>query len=260
MNGVFLPDRWEEIINFIEENGNVTVEEIAEKLKISPATARRDIVKIHEKGLISRTRGGAAPGPYLRAGQTIAESRKVNPEEKEIIGKAASKLVKNGDVIMVDGGFTTYQAVRYIEARPLTVVTTSVDVVQALARRDDVKLVVVGGELNMLVGATAGPAAEQQILGLMADKAILGADALSPEHGLSCSGPLIAQNKKAMIARSREIIVLADHTKLGVVALYNVVQPDKINILVTSDKADKDILDAFRKSGVEVITASSDII
>ena len=100
----------------------------------------------------------------MRVGPTIAESRKLNPAEKEWIGTAAAMLVSNDDTLMIDGGFTTYQVAMHIKATNLTVISNSIDVAQAMATRADVTLLMIGGEMNIVTGTNTGPTAEYQIM------------------------------------------------------------------------------------------------
>lgn len=253
-----IPERWEQIIEMLENQGSLSVEQISQALGVSSATVRRDLALIHQRGLIKRTRGGAEPSPQMREDRTLSESRKINPDEKEIIGAAAAELIRSGDTLMVDGGFTTYQVARQVNVGDITVVTNSIDVVNAMTNRDDVTLVIIGGELNRTSGTTVGPMTESQLLLLRADKAILGANAISPEEGVSSPNPYTAQTKRAMVHGSREVIVVADHSKLGKLAAYSVAPIESISVLVTDDKADNEILDAFRSAGVEVIIASAE--
>ncbi len=257
MKRIIIPERWEKIIEMVDEKGGVSVEEIAQELSVSLPTVRRDLARIQQRGLIERRRGGASPAIKSRIAPTIAESRKVNPIEKELIGGVAAELVENGDAVMIDGGFTTYQVARHINAANVKVVTNSFDVAQAVVGRRDISLVILGGEMLNDSGTTVGPAAEMQIRELSADKAFLGINAISPEDGLGTDRALTAQTKKAMIERSREVIVVADHSKLGRSALYKVAPLDVVSTLITDDQADPTILEAFRAAGVEVIVASA---
>ena len=257
MKRVIIPERWEKIIEMVEEKGSVSVEEIAQALSISTPTVRRDLARIHQRGLIKRTRGGAAPSAQRQVGLTVAESRRVNPIEKELIGQVAAELVEPGESVMMDGGFTTYQVARHIQANNVKVVTNSFDVVQALIGRGDIGLVVLGGEMLFDSGTTVGPSAERQIREMTADKAIIGINGISPEDGLYADKQSTAQTKIAMIERSKEVIIVADYSKLGRSALYNVAPIESVTTLVTDDKADEAILNAFRNAGVEVLVASA---
>ncbi len=258
MKRLFIPERWERIIEMVEQKGGVSVEEIAQALSISSCTVRRDLDRIQQRGLIKRTRGGAAPTGQRHSGLTIAESRKLNPVEKELIGRTAAKLIKPGESIMMDGGFTTYQVARHIQASDLKIVTNSLDVIQALVSRTDIDLVVLGGELRPESGTMVGHSAERQIRELIADKAIIGINGLTPKDGLSADKQLTAQTKIAMIERSKEVIVVADYSKIGRSALFYVAPIEVMTTLVTDDKADPDILKDFSDAGINVIVASSD--
>ena len=90
MRRVIIPERWEKIIDLVEEQDGASVEEIGRALDISAPTVRRDLARIQQRGLIDRTRGGAAPSSGSRLGLTLAESRRVNPAEKELIGRVAA--------------------------------------------------------------------------------------------------------------------------------------------------------------------------
>lgn len=210
--------------------------------------------------MIKRTRGGAAPLPHVRVGPTIAESRRTNPKEKQWIGRTAASLVSDDDTIMIDGGFTTYQVAQNMTARNLTIITNSLDVAQAMVGREEVVLLMIGGELTATTGTNTGPMSEHQIRQYCANTAILGADAVSPEEGLTSPNPLTAQTKTAMIRASQRLIVVADHTKLGRFAQHRVVPSADIDILITDAEADPSVVEAFRAMGVEVITAGADTI
>jgi DeoR family transcriptional regulator, fructose operon transcriptional repressor len=255
MKRAMVPDRWERIIELIEQHDGASVEQISSNLGLSPATVRRDLAHIHERGFITRTRGGAKPNLRIRVGFTIAESRKLNPREKELIGKAAARLVEAGDTVMMDGGFTTYQVALHIGVVGITVVTNSLDVCQAILGREGVTCVLVGGEVSPSTGSANGPITEQQLLQMNADKAIIGADVLSPEEGLSSPHPLTAQSKSAMVKSSHELIVVADHSKLGRFALYKVAPVERISTVVTDHKADPAVIGKLRDAGVRVIVA-----
>jgi len=258
MRRVVIPERWERIISLVDHQGNVTVEQIAHEIDISPATVRRDLDRIEKRGLIRRTRGGAMPSPRTRIGATLAESRRINPTEKELIGRVAAELVESGDILMIDGGFTTYQVARHLQATDITVVTNSIDVLHVLVGREGITLVLLGGDINLRSGTTVGPFTEYQIQQFNADKVILGADAVSPEEGISVPLSQTAQTKKAMIEHSRELILVADYSKIGKSTLYKVAPAENISTMVTDDKADKEVLDTFRSLGVEVVVAGQD--
>ncbi|MCX8052883.1 MAG: DeoR/GlpR family DNA-binding transcription regulator [Armatimonadetes bacterium] len=254
---VIIPERWERIVDLVESMGQASVDDIARALDVSAPTVRRDLARLQQRGLISRFHGGARPSARALPGFTITQSRRVNPKEKEAIGRAAAALVQLGSCVVIDGGFTAYQVARHIEVPDVKVITNSLDVAQVLATRRDVTLVMLGGEVLVESGTTVGPTAVAQLAELVADVAFLGANAISIEEGLCADMQLTAETKKAMIRTVREVVVVADHSKLGRSALHRVAPTQALNVLVTDDKADPSVLDSFRAAGVRVIVANT---
>ena len=250
-----LPERWEKIIHLLEAHGGATVEQIGQALGISDATVRRDLARIEQRGLIVRTRGGATALQHVRVGMTISESRHINPKEKERIGREAAKLIQDGETVILDGGFTTYHVARHLSAQEVSVITNSIDVVQALFPKNGTRIILVGGEVSRTTGTTVGPQTDIQLSQLQASKAILGADALSLEAGLCSPYSQTAQTKRTMVSCARELIVVADHTKLGKYATYKASPLESVSRLVTDSEADPDVLEAFGREGIEIIVA-----
>ncbi len=251
---MILSERWERILDLLYRDGGVVpVQDIADGAGVSLATARRDLTRLEARGLIVRTRGGASAAQRMWSGPTMAESRHILPEFKSAVGRRAAQLVQPGEVVMLDAGFTTSQVACHIQARPLTVVTNSFDVATALVGRDGVSIILLGGELEESLGATHGPLTEMHIRQLSADKAILGADAISARDGLGTPLASVAKLKQLMVEHSNEVIVVADHSKVGRSALYRAAPASAVTRLVTDDLAPAQALDALRAAGVEVI-------
>ena len=255
METLFVPERWDRIVELLDRQGRATVEELAGMLSVSTATIRRDLREMQDRGVITRTRGGAIRGGQVGFDRSLAESRELLVSEKEKIGKLAASLVESGDTVMLDGGFTTYQVARHIAAGSVTIVTNALDIVSAVITKPDVEVVVVGGMLRMHGGTTVGPTAERELSQLMADKAIIGINAISATHGLSTPNPLVAEIKQVMLRQSREVIVVADHSKFGAVALCEVAPIDAIDKIVTDAGATVEQIKPFLDAGIEVLIA-----
>ncbi|MDR3710416.1 MAG: DeoR/GlpR family DNA-binding transcription regulator [Capsulimonadaceae bacterium] len=256
MRTTLIPDRWQRIIDIVALAGGAATIEIAAELGVSEVTIRRDLRRIEARGLILRTRGGAEPAPDVALMGTYGASLESRAIDKLAIGRCAAALLRPGETIMIDGGATTLQVARHLPAGSFTIVTTSLDIANLLARREDVRLVLVGGDVNALIGTTTGPTAQEQLLQMGAHKAILGADAISPETGISSPNSLTAANKKAMALRSSEVIVVADSSKIGRFALYHVPHREKIKVLVTDARAPLESVQQFRAAGINVMIAA----
>jgi DeoR family fructose operon transcriptional repressor len=252
---MFVAERWERIHQLLKSKGRVTVEEISQILAVSPSTIRRDLRQMHKKGMVIRTRGGAIQPEQVSFDPSIAESLTKQISEKEDIGRLAATLIESGDTIFIDGGTTTVQVAKYLQTNRIMVVTNSFDVVAELKGKEGIGLIMIGGMVRGQSNVTYGPTAESEVLRLKADKAIIGINGISVVDGLTGPDPLAAQIKAAMISRAREVIVVADHTKLEHVGLCQVAPISCVSKLITDRKATPEEIESFREAGVEVMLA-----
>ena len=210
---------------------------------------------MHKRGLLIRTRGGAIRHEQVSFDRSIAESLAEQRPEKEDIGKVAATLIEAGDTVMIDGGATTLQVAKHLQTSRVMIVTNSFDIVAELRNRDGIGLMMVGGVVRGQSNMTYGPTAESEVSRLKADKAIIGINGISAEDGLTAPDPLAAEIKSEMIRRSRELIVVADHTKLGHVGLCQVAPIETVNILITDCKAAKQDIATLEQVGIKVLIA-----
>lgn len=252
---LFVPERWDQIRAVLDRKGRATVEELADLFSVSRSTIRRDLLEMHQNNLLLRTRGGAVRAQMVAFDRPVTESGTINVELKERIGRAASELISKGETVMLDAGSTTYQVVKHLRATNVTLVTNSFDAAAVAMSKPDTDVLMVGGIVRVHGRATVGPTAEDQIALFKADTAILGMNGVSPEDGLTTPNILVAQVKRAMVAQSKRLILVADHTKLGVSALCKVGAIEDAEVLVTDGEADPEVLSAIRDRGVDVVIA-----
>ena len=248
-------DRWDKITGLIEMNGKTTVDEIVRVLDVSSATVRRDLRRMHRLGMISRTRGGAVSPSQASFDPAFSESQHMSTQEKEMIGLCAARLVGRGDTVIIDGGATTYQVAINIVASDVVVVTNAYSVVNALMPKQNVEVIVIGGLLSRHSAVAVGPDAVRMVSQLKADKAIIGVNGISVEGGITIPNRLVAEVKRVIVDHSAELIVVADHTKLGVSSLFSIAPIEAVDKLITDVGATETQIDGFQKAGVEVIVA-----
>ncbi|MGB9619740.1 MAG: DeoR/GlpR family DNA-binding transcription regulator [Armatimonadota bacterium] len=254
-NELFVPERWDKIRAVLEQKGRATVEELAGLFGVSRSTIRRDLLEMHQRNILVRTRGGAVKSQMVAFDRPVTESGALDVELKEKIGRAAAQLISPGETVMADAGSTVYQVVKHLQAANVTLVTNSFNSALVAMSKPDMDLIMIGGLARVHAGATVGPSAEDQIAMLKADTAVLGINGISLKDGLTTPNLLVAQVKREMINHSNRLIIVADHTKLGVSALCKVAPLDAVEILVTDDKADPEMVAGIRSLGVEVILA-----
>jgi len=216
---------------------------------------------LEAEGLLDRRHGGAVlPGGLARESGFPQKSH-LATAEKTAIADLAAGLVEEGEAIVVGAGTTTQELARRLARIPgLTVVTNSLLVAQALAHANRVEVVMTGGTLRGSNYALVGSGAEQSLHGLRVSRAFLSGSGLTAERGLSTSNMLSASVDRALVQSASEVVVLADHGKLGADTMFQTVPSDVITHLVTDEPpADDDRacteLRALADCGVRITVA-----
>jgi len=199
--------------------GSVSVAQLEAEFGISPMTARRDLRALERQGHARRTHGGAV-APSL-VGQEDSFERRLTQAQagKERLGKAACRLIDEGEAVFVDSSTTAYFAVRSVLAAgvSVTVLTNSVPVMELVATHPGtaVDLVGVGGMLRPLTRSFVGPFAVHTVLGHIADRLYFSVKGVTPDGALTDPDSLEAEVKRAMIAHAEHPILLVDESKLA---------------------------------------------
>ena len=255
---MFADERRQKILGLVRSNGAVSLRELSRVVGSSEVTVRRDLRLLESQGLLDRRHGGAVPAGGLSHEPTYSEESGVAAREKAAIGALAAGLVQEGDAICVGAGTTTQAFARHLTGlRELTVVTNSVLVAQELARAPGVEVVMTGGTLRGSIFALVGSVAEQGLAGMRVRRVFMSGNGLTPERGLSTPNLVVAGVDRALAATAEEIVVLADHTKIGLETMTRTVPVEAIDHLVTSDQCPAETAGQFRAYGVEVHVAPS---
>ncbi|MCP3818980.1 DeoR/GlpR family DNA-binding transcription regulator [Streptomyces sp. A3M-1-3] len=247
----------------VRANGAVSLRELARVVQTSEVTVRRDVRALEAEGLLDRRHGGAVlPGGFTRESGFPQKSH-LATAEKTAIADLAAGLVEEGEAVVVGAGTTTQELARRLARVPgLTVVTNSLLVAQALAHANRVEVVMTGGTLRGSNYALVGSGAEQSLQGLRVSRAFLSGSGLTAERGLSTSNMLSASVDRALVQAAAEVVVLADHTKLGTDTMFQTVPTDVITRLVTDEPPAHDEraateLQALADQGVQIAVAGS---
>ncbi len=158
---------------------------------------------------------------------------------------------------MVIGPGTTTRALarRLADLRDVLVVTNSLLVTDALMDAPGVEVHVTGGILRASIHALVGPAAEDSLAGYRTARAFISGNGLTAERGLTTPNPLVASVDRALAAAAREVVVLADSTKIGQDTMCQTIPAGALTHLIVDDGADPEELDRLRGLGVRVQVA-----
>ena len=254
---MFAAQRRQAILEMVRDRGAVSLRDLARALDTSDATIRRDLRMLEADGLLGRSHGGALARDTLSHEPSYGEKAHVASAEKSAIAELAATLVSEGDTVAVGPGTTTQALARRLaRVRDLTVVTNSLLVAQALGRAPGVEVEVTGGSLRASIHALVGSGTETTLRGLRTHRAFVSGNGLTARHGLSTPNRSVAGADRAMADATGEVVVLADHTKLGVDTMVQTVPAARIAHLVTDAGADPDELGRLREEGVTVHVAS----
>lgn len=246
--------RQQRILEVLKEEFTVRGTRLSEILGVSEMTVRRDLDALEQQGLVERTHGGAV----FRQERVIAKfhynaSAQTHPKEKQLIAKRAAGLIEPHDSVYIGEGVTAAQVIRYVAAgMPITVFTNNLALIGEVEDKA-VDLVVLGGTYYPSTRAVAGPLTVEMIDQVHATKVFLGADGLSLSAGLTTPNLEIAMTERAMIRRTRgKVIVLADHTKFGLVAEVVISPIKNIDVIVTDRLIPDDVRQDLASMNIQV--------
>ena len=251
-------ERLQKIQAIVDKRGNVSVEELANELKKSRMTIRRDLQFLSMNGNIQRTHGGAISSRNENHFQTpffVVQAKK-DVEEKLIIAKRVASMIGRGEKIYLSAGTTTYWLASVLRNRDdLIVLTNSLTNAALLAQNPYIEIIMVGGFLRHKELSLVGHFAETVVSQLHIDKTILGIRGIHPDHGFTSDYPREMMNDRSFMRSTENVIIVADHTKFGHIAASVTAPITVAKTIVTTSKAPPDIVKAIRDQGVEVILA-----
>lgn len=253
--------RHEYIRERIRRDGAVRVASLVEELGVSDMTVRRDLAALAEAGLLEKVHGGATRVPegstYEPAFATKAAMQRA---AKEAIAIAAAGLVEAHMAIGMSAGTTTHAlANRLLGVPDLTVVTNSVQIGQTLhdGGRDDQKVIMTGGERTPS-DALVGPFAVASLRQVHLDLVFMGVYGMDVRAGFTTPNLVEADTNRALIDAGRRLVVVADHTKWGVVGISSIAGLEQAHILITDDGIDPETAQRIEERVGELIVAPTD--
>jgi DeoR/GlpR family transcriptional regulator of sugar metabolism len=242
------------ILDRLRTQGRVLAGDLTAELEVSSDTVRRDLRELHEAGLLRRVHGGALPRHGDAAPFATRQGRA--PEAKASIARKAAEIVRDGQVVVLDGGTTTLELARALpDELRASVITTSPPIALALADHPRLEVTVVGGTLRPNALVTVGAAAVEALKVIRADVVFLGVCGLHPEIGVTTDNLEERHVKAAMIDGAAEVVALADHDKLGTAMPVVVAPLSAVTQLVTDADVDEEALAPYRAVGIEVLRA-----
>ena len=250
------PERQRQILSLLSQQGRLSVAEIVTQFSISEATARRDLETLASQGKAQRVHGGVLAVEEAPPELPILERENEQAEEKTRIGRAAASLVGKNETIFLGSGTTVVEIARHLrDHKNLTVITNSLAVLNILAGNKEITVVSLGGMLRESELSFIGHITEQSLVEVHANKVFMGTRGVSLEHGLTNDYLQETLTDRAILKSGREVIIVADHSKINRVSTVLLAPLNSMHIFVTDSNADKKFIQILKKQGIKVLVA-----
>jgi DeoR/GlpR family transcriptional regulator of sugar metabolism len=228
---VLVEERRQRVLDLVSKRGFVALKDLAQVIGVSESTIRRDIDHWHKEKVLRRTHGGAM---YVGDGSTLPalEDRSASQlEEKRAVARVAAGRVREGDTVLLDGGTTTLEVARLLLGRGVQVVTNSLPIAALFANRRESDLVLLGGYVYPRTGVALGPLTVRMMEDLHVHQLVMSVGGITAK-GLFNSNLLLVETERQMMRCADEVVVVADHTKIGRPALAFLCELDTVDTLI----------------------------
>lgn len=254
-------ERRKVIVDFLENKGACTYQELQALLKVTGMTVRRDVDTLAQNGALIKVLGGvqSARAPLELYESQLRERLLMHSREKQAISRKALELINPGETIYLDGSTTCLELARLLAKflKKVTIVTNSFLICQ--------KATSCGGNLGLLIGGQydpetfcfAGAISEDQAKKYFVDKAFLSTKGFVPNEGTYEASVGMFRIKQIIAGQSSEVILLVDHSKFGQRSLCKVLDISQINTVITDDSIIPAEITALEESGKTVLVASA---
>ncbi|MET8635124.1 DeoR/GlpR family DNA-binding transcription regulator [Streptomyces sp. NPDC004096] len=238
------------ILRALRSGGPAAVTDLSEQLGVSPATIRRDLVKLEDDGLLTRVHGGAVVD---EGDQPFAEVAEMRVPEKDSIAVGAAGMIRDGESVLLDIGTTAFRLARQLHGRRLTVITSNLVVYEELADDEGIELVLLGGMVRREYRSLVGFLTEDNLRQLHADWLFLGTSGVRPGGQVMDTTVVEVPVKRAMIKSSDRIVLLADAAKFPGTGMAKVCDAGDLDVVVTNAPVEPATRSSLDEAGVELI-------
>lgn len=257
----FSDERKNAILYELDNYGNVSVQQLAKTLNVTPETIRRDLDDLESQRKLKRVHGGAVKISYDKLEPSYMLRQSNYAEEKKRIGKLAASLIQDGDTIAIDVGTTTAEIIYHLaDKNNITVLLNSVFALNELMdckikKLFNGKIIFLGGEINGDQMSCFGPICERVLEQFYVDKAFIAIGGMSLSHGLTGYDIQEANLSKCLMANAKEVIVVSDHSKIGVRNFYQIAPMDAVDMIISDVPEPKEWVEGLVEKGICWITA-----
>ena len=246
-------DRQRRILELLQETGSLRTTETAAELGVTDETVRKDFEILEKRGELVRTHGGVSRPEQSRVELPFTERQAVRRDEKQAIARLAASRIQANETIFLDASSTALTLTEFLPDLPLTILTNALNVFTALADRPNLDLICTGGLFDARSRSFIGLTAEKALKRYNIHRMFFSGNGLHLERGVSESNARQAAFKERVVANAEDVVLLADHSKLGRKASFFFAETSDLSCLVTDKAADPEFTALLMERGVEVL-------
>jgi DeoR/GlpR family transcriptional regulator of sugar metabolism len=247
-------ERHSRILGIISDGHQATVNELSEKLSVSPATVRQDLSRLEKQGFLRRVHGGA----LIDETDDISHRMAVNYDKKVSIARAAAKHVHEGETIFVESGSINALFAREVSSiSNLTIITSNAFIARHIDSDVSGRVILIGGIYQRESECVVGNLARECIRHLNFSKSFIGVDGFSTDTGFTGRDMMRAELNAEIIRISKQVYILSDSSKFGKIALSKYCDASDVTCLITDSELSDEYRRFFETSSVELVLADT---
>ncbi|WP_188996065.1 DeoR/GlpR family DNA-binding transcription regulator [Paenibacillus nasutitermitis] len=254
---MFAEERREKILTLLNEEKRVFAKDLAERFQISIDSIRRDLTIMEDQGLLKKTHGGAIPSTKVRQAPPPPEIRYgEGTPQGNAIAKLAVSYIRDNDTVFIGSGSLSYVLLKHLsDQMPLTVVTNSMRVADALKEREWIDTYLIGGRVKPS-GNITDVLANEFVRQFKFDVSFTTGGGIS-EEGIFVATPEVGAFGRAVSAASRRRIGIAMHHSLGNEGFAKAGRIEDLDLLITDEDADPEAIERIQALGIKVVIATA---
>ncbi|KHN58462.1 DeoR faimly transcriptional regulator [Dickeya fangzhongdai] len=225
--------RLDQILDYLKSHNLVTVDELVTVIDASPATIRRDLIKLDEQGVISRSHGGVTLNRFIPSQPTTNEKLQRNLSEKQAIARQAASLVQPGNAVVLDAGTTMLELARNLTHLPLRVITADLQIALFLSEFKQIEVTIIGGRIDDSSQSCIGEHGRRLLRSVYPDIAFISCNSWSLEKGITTPTEEKAGIKQDLGTNASRRVLLADSSKYGAYSLFCVSPLSELTDIIT---------------------------
>ncbi|HTU89612.1 MAG TPA: DeoR/GlpR family DNA-binding transcription regulator [Gemmataceae bacterium] len=253
---MLVEERRQRVLDLVTERGFIALTDLARTIEVSESTLRRDLDYWHKQGMLRRTHGGAIFVGDAATLPALEERSASQLDEKRAVARTAAARIQDGDTILLDGGTTTLEVARLLVGRSLQIVTNSLPIANLFAASRETDLVILGGYVYPKTGVALGPLTVRMMEDIHVHQLIMSCGGITSK-GLFNSNLLLVETERQMMRCADEVVVVADHTKIGRQTLAFLCNLTDIDTLIVDNQLSAAQRELLRQNDVRLLLAGA---